>query len=163
MSIFSLHSRRIYSFIITLVVSPQDADEVFQNTSLTLWKKHDHYIPTASFWAWACQIAYYEVLRYRRSCNHRLVFSDKVLEQIAERMLPSEDKTLLREEALNDCVERLTRDDRELIELRYFHEKAPKQIAAIRNRSIQSVYRALGRIHDQLYRCVSQVLATDGE
>ena len=163
MSLFSLHSRRVYSFIITLVVYPQDADDVFQNTSLALWKKHTHYSSGTSFWAWACQIAYYEVLRYRKSSRRKLIFSDEIVQRIATGMLAQEEQTTLREQALHDCMERLASKDRDMIELRYFHEKAPKQIAELQSRSVHSIYRALSRIHEQLHRCVNHVLAIEGE
>ena len=48
-----------------LVPNVFDADEVFQDTSITLWKKFDQYRPDLDFRAWACRIAYYKVLKLR--------------------------------------------------------------------------------------------------
>jgi len=159
--LFSLHSRRVYSFILTLVVHPQEADEVFQNTSLVLWKKFGDYVPGTSFWAWACQVAYYEVLRFRQTSHHGVVFSDEALHHIATSMLAREEQTSLLESALHDCLKRLASKDRDMIELRYFHEKAPKQIADLQSRSVHSVYRALSRIHEQLHRCINRFITSE--
>jgi RNA polymerase sigma-70 factor (ECF subfamily) len=58
----------------TLVFSHQDAEEVFQNTSVVLWNKFGEFQPGSNFFAWASQVAYYEVLNYMRQIctSHRL-------------------------------------------------------------------------------------------
>ncbi|WP_425398537.1 sigma-70 family RNA polymerase sigma factor [Aeoliella sp.] len=160
---FSKHSRRIYSFIITLVVFQQDADDVFQNTSLALWKKSSDFTPGTSFWAWACQVAYYEVLRFRKQTRKRVVFSDEVLEQMATSMLSREQEVSILEQSLRDCLGKLDEQDRTMVELRYYHEKAPKQIAELQSRSVHSIYRALSRIHDLLHRCVHRLSRGDAK
>lgn len=162
-SLFSQHSRRIYSFIIALVISPQDADEVFQNTSLALWKKVDTFTPGTSFWAWACQVAYYEVLRLRKTKQRRGIYSDDALHQVAANLLAREEQISLREVSLRNCLDRLDARDRDMVELRYFHEKRPKQIAELQSRSVHSIYRALSRIHEKLHRCIQNKLVKGGD
>lgn len=66
-----------------------------------------------------------------------------------------------RQQALAQCLEKLGKQDRELIRLRYHDQMATAQIAAQRSRSIYSVYRALGRIHATLLRCIRLTLAMD--
>jgi DNA-directed RNA polymerase specialized sigma24 family protein len=65
--LFSCHSQRIYEFILTLVMRRADAEEIFQDTCLILWKKFDSYDPAGNFHAWACRIAYLDVLQLRRT------------------------------------------------------------------------------------------------
>ena len=161
-ALFSRHSRRIYSFIVTLVVHHQDADEVFQNTSMALWKKHNDFAPGTSFWAWACQIVYYEVLRFREKSSRTKVFSDDLIPQLAANLLAREEQVTMLEQSLRHCLEQLNAADRRMIEMRYFHEQAPKQIAQLQSRSVHSIYRALSRIHERLHRCIHRVVAGEG-
>lgn len=161
-SLYSRYSRRIYSFILALTVYSQDADDVFQNTSLALWKKRGDFAPGSSFWAWSCQIAYYEVLRHRHNTKRVKVFSDVVIPQFAAHLLANEEQASLAEQSLRNCLERLSVEDRRLIELRYFQEQAPKQIAQMESRSVHSVYRALSRIHEQLHRCIYRIGSVEG-
>ncbi len=161
-ALFSRHSRRIYGFIVALMVYQQDADEVYQNTSLALWRKHGDFASGTSFWAWACQIAYYEVLRFREKSKRGKVFSDELLPLLASSLLAREEQVTMLEQSLHDCLDRLNASDRLIIEMRYFHEQSPKQIAQSQSRSVHSIYRALSRIHGLLLRCLNRANAVEG-
>ena len=56
--LFSQHSRRIYQFILTLTMNHVDAEEVYQNTCVVLWRKCDKFDPDGYFYAWAAQKTY---------------------------------------------------------------------------------------------------------
>ena len=44
---------------------PLDAEDVLQEANLVLWRKFDQYQEGTNFFAWACQIIRYEVLKYQ--------------------------------------------------------------------------------------------------
>jgi RNA polymerase sigma-70 factor (ECF subfamily) len=152
--LFSRYRSRLYAFVLTLLVRSHDADEVFQATSVVLWKKFDTFEQGTSFWSWACQIAYYEVLKYRRQNTRGAVFADEVIESMAAEMSASEKGLTQREEALRDCLRKLGHCDRQLLDLRYVEGLSPMQIADDEGRSRQSVYRSLNKIHRLLKRCI---------
>jgi len=156
--LFSVHSQRLYEFILMLVIRRADADEVFQETCLVLWNKFDSYEPTGNFYAWACKIAYLKILALRRANRRLYLFSEEVLGILADKALSSPSELGLRREALDECLERLNATDRELIEQRYYERRTPKEIAVVRSRSVYSVYRALCRIHSSLFECVENRL-----
>jgi RNA polymerase sigma-70 factor, ECF subfamily len=156
--LFSVHSQRIYEFILMLVIRRADADEIFQETCLVLWNKFDSYDPTGSFYAWACKIAYLKILALRRASRRLHLFSEEVLGVLADKALACADELGMRREALDECLERLSAADRELIEQRYYGRCTPKEIAAATSRSVYSVYRALCRIHNSLFECVENRL-----
>jgi RNA polymerase sigma-70 factor (ECF subfamily) len=161
LKLFSLHSRRVYEFISTLVFRPADADEVFQNTCVVLWKKFDSYDSQGSFYSWACKIAYLEMMHLRRTNKRLQTFSEEVLELLAENMLSRATELNSRQSALEDCLQKLSLTDRKLIEQRYYLQRRPKEIAADRTRSVDSVYRALTRIHMSLRECVGRTLVRE--
>ncbi len=158
-SLFDQHARAIYAHIVTLVPSRHDADEVFQETSVTIWKKLEHYQPGTDFRAWACRIAYHKVLKLReRKGRTARLFSDGMLERIDEELIVMSDKLDARREALALCREKLPRGDRQMLDRYYGGTVGVKDLAAARGCSIHKVYRALRRIHEALFACVTKAL-----
>ena len=159
--LFSGNARRIYGFIMTLVFSHQDAEEVFQNTSVVLWNKFGEFQSGTNFFAWASRVAYYEVLNFMKQRRRSGMLSDESMEALAQEAIALSDESSARQEALEDCVTRLTATDRDLLHARYYCQRPPKQIAAMQSRSVDSVYRALSRIHNMLLHCVQRNLARE--
>jgi RNA polymerase sigma-70 factor len=159
--LFSRNARRVYGFIMTLVFSHHDAEEVFQNTSVVLWNKFGEFQPGSNFFAWASKVAYYEVLGFMKQRRRSRLLSDDSLESLANAAIALSDESSSRQEALEDCLSRLNAADRELLQARYYHQRPPKQIATMQSRSVDSVYRALGRIHNMLLNCVQRNLARE--
>lgn len=159
--VFSQHSRKIFEFISTLVFCSSDAEDVFQDVCVVLWRKFDSYDPEGSFYAWACKIAYLEVLYLRRKSKKLQVFSEEVLQLMADDMLVRMDELDSRQAALEQCLAKLPPRDKELVKERYYYRKAPKEIAAVRQKSVHSIYRALVRVHSALRGCVESTLARE--
>src|ERR1700733_14596654 len=73
--LFLQHQPRIFSFIVSLVPNRDDAEDLLQETGLTLHHRFHEYEAGTNFLAWACQIAYYKVLDFRkRSSRHALLY-----------------------------------------------------------------------------------------
>jgi RNA polymerase sigma-70 factor (ECF subfamily) len=159
--LFSRYSRRIYEFILTLVMRHADADEIFQDTCLVLWKKFDTYDPQGTFYGWACRIAYLEILQLRRKSQRLHLVSDEALEVLADTAIGQADNLSARQHALEDCLQKLRAEDRALIDQRYRERHSPKEIAGLAAVSVYSVYRALARIHSSLMTCVQRNLARE--
>ncbi|WP_428304382.1 sigma-70 family RNA polymerase sigma factor [Lacipirellula sp.] len=153
------HSRQLYSFIMTLSLTHHDAEEVFQNTCVFLWSRFAEFRPGTSFFAWASRIAYYEVLNLMKQKRRTPKLSVEAVDILAEEAAALSDRYGDRIEALADCLSRLTIADREIIQDRYFYQHPPKKIASLRSRSLDSVYRALSRIHHVLLECVERHMA----
>jgi RNA polymerase sigma-70 factor (ECF subfamily) len=156
--LFSQYSRRIYEFVLTIMPNYTDADEIFQNTCVVLWRKFESYDPEGSFISWACRIAYLEMLDLHRRGKRAMLFDNAVMESLVEEMASRVDQSAAREDALRDCLQNLTPNDRSLIEDRYYHQRAPKQIAGESGKSIHSIYRSLARVHGLLKDCVERTL-----
>lgn len=159
--LFSRNARRIYGFIMTLVFSHHDAEEVFQNTSVVLWNKFSDFQPGSNFFAWASRVAYYEVLTFLKQQRKSQMLSGDSLTLLADEAIALSDDASLRQEALEQCLSRLNAADRDLLQARYYHQRPPKQIASMQSRSVDSIYRALSRIHNLLLSCVQRQLARE--
>ena len=152
-------ARRVFGFVLTILPNRADAEEVLQETGITAWEKFDEYREGTDFRAWASRIAYFKVLEHRRAKGaSRIVFSEAVVEAIDTTFEGESTLLELRREALQECVERLSPQDRELIQLRYEPDATVKQVAKKVGRSSDAIYKAVSRIHRTLFACIERVL-----
>lgn len=161
--IHARHEARLHGFILSLLPNWSDAEEVLQETATILWSKYDSFKPGTSYFAWACQIARFEVSRYlRRQHRSRMIFNENVLDMIAQSSESMDDELFARQQALADCVEKLSDKDRRLVVLRYHEGLKAEGIARQIGRSVHAVYKAMKRIRRLLFDCVSGTLAREG-
>src|SRR5215469_2273201 len=109
---------RLYGYIHSLVRDLNDADDLFQQTTLILWKKFAEFERGRSFFSWACGVARLEVANFLRSRGRqRLYFSDDLNLLLAEAQEAMTDPELDdRRDALAGCVAKLRERDRELLD-----------------------------------------------
>lgn len=161
--LFSRTQRRIYLHILGQVGNPNDADEILQETNVVIWSKFDRFELGTNFIAWTFQIANFEVLKFRdRRRSNRLVFSDDIVEAIAEDSEESQDDLDLRRAALGECLGKLRPKDRELIQTRYAPGNKGKDVASLLGRPSNSVYQSIGRIRKTLFECINRRLSAEG-
>src|SRR5205807_4022623 len=105
---------RLYGYVHALVRDLNDADDLFQQTTLILWKKFGEYDRRLSFFAWACGVARLEVANFLRSrSRQRLYLSDDLNLLLAEAQAGlTNEESDARRDALARCVEKLRQRDR---------------------------------------------------
>ena len=152
---------RLYGYIHSLVRDLNDADDLYQQTALILWKKFGEFDRGRSFFAWACGIARLEIANFLRSRGRqRLYFSENLSLLLIEAQAEMSDAELEdRRDALARCVEKLRPNDRVLLTECYGEESGVHGAADRRGRSPQSVYNSLRRIRRALYECIARTLA----
>ncbi|WP_419192672.1 sigma-70 family RNA polymerase sigma factor [Kolteria novifilia] len=167
MDLVTRHQHQLYGFIFALVHNSADADDLYQQVLIVLWKKFDSLPPEGDFLRWAWQAARYEVLNFWRRKERRpshVGLSEDLVEDIVEResRQAEADRGLERRRALNECVKRLPEKDRELLETCYTTDLQIKQIAEKIGRSSQSICNSLRRIRSALFECIHRRLSTEG-
>lgn len=163
MALYSSHQRRLYLYAITLLPNSFDAEDALQEANLVLWRKFDQYRQGTNFFAWACQIIRYEVLKQRekRARTAGLLDPD-VLDRLAEvAVVEVEHLDEQHRHSLLDCMSRLSPADRELMQWRYTEAMAVKSIAEMTNRSPNAVSQSLGRVRRLLLDCINNSLHDD--
>ena len=153
--------QRISSFIQTLVYNWSDAEEILQETNIILWRKREQFDLSTDFVRWANQIAYYEVLKFRKRNAQKQKFSDAFVDSVAQDMLESENSLLRQSKALEVCLKKLPEKDRDVIQKRYFEGATTRVIADLLGRPVRSVYFSLQRIREALHGCVLRTLAAE--
>ena len=103
--LLSTHYAQIKSFIFCLLPNASDADDVMQETSVTLWDKFDDYQVGTDFLAWAMTVAKYKVYEFRRNNRHNpIMLDDNVLELIEKENTYVFDHVEERTQALMRCI-----------------------------------------------------------
>jgi RNA polymerase sigma-70 factor (ECF subfamily) len=154
--------RRIFAHIVNFLPNSADAEEVLQETNVVLWSKAQEFTPGTLFSAWACKVAYLQVLAFRKRVQrNRITFSSELMETFAEEVAQVDYQDDHRRALLSDCMQKLRPGDRELVSHRYIAGSTPPQIAEKTNRPLKSIYRSLGRIRILLFDCVRNKLAKE--
>jgi RNA polymerase sigma-70 factor (ECF subfamily) len=158
------HQTQLFGYIYSLVRNLDDADDLFQQTSLALWKKIEQYDPARSFRHWAFGVARYEVSNFLRSRSRdRLYFSDELNVLLIEAheqlgLEPAEERL----DAMARCISKLRGRDQELLEACYGRSVQIHELARTWGRSTQSIHNSLRRIRQALLECVRRGLAREG-
>lgn len=150
------HRSRVFGYLYSLVHNFADAEDLYQQTAVVLWKKFDEFVPGSDFGAWATTTAHYVALGFlRKQSRRRVLLSEAALERLSasQQAIPSQE-FVARTEALAKCVEQLTADERRLLKSRYQSDEALTELAKSQSRTVGSLYTALSRIRRSLLRCV---------
>lgn len=154
---------RILGFVMTLIPSQHDAEEVLQETSLVLWKKWAEYDARREFSTWACGVARLEVFKHLRKKPKLLHLSEEVLQQIADLALTEVEGQGAESDsvdALRECLGELPDNDAKLLTMRYRLEVPVAEIAQEIGLARSTVFDSLRRIRRRLLRCVQRRLAS---
>jgi RNA polymerase sigma-70 factor (ECF subfamily) len=161
---FVRNENRVYRYVFSLVPRRSEAEELFQETSLTLWKTWDRYDPKVDFVAWSCGIAHNLVRNHlrKRKNQPRLLLDEQVLDQLAERRAADDPALDERRSVLRGCLQRLSEEQRRLVEEVYGGERSMKEIAESTSQTPNAVYKLLRRIRAGLFECAERKIAPEG-
>lgn len=150
---------RLSAYIYALVLNQELTHDILQRTNVVLLEKRDDYREEASFAAWACRIAYFEVLAARRDYQReRLIFDDDVLASLATFGETATAKIDDRLEALLECLAALPVAQREIILKRYQAGGSVQRLAEHLKRTPAAISNHLYRLRSRLLDCVRRKL-----
>jgi len=160
---FALHHDRLFAYLFSLLPHRPDAEDVFQRTSLVLWQKFDQWEPGSDFLSWACSVAFYEARNFIRIASRdRLRFGEAVLESLAKDRAATLRRRDERVAALQQCLSRLDRDERELLQRAYVDEESIRELARRDGQAAQTLYNRLNLIRKRLLNCTDLRLGLEG-
>ena len=149
------------SYARALVPTWEAVDEVMQDASVVMWRKLDQLKNESEFLPWAKVIVRFESLKARRTfARDRHQFGDDVFELLAaDEGCPDEDELASEREALKCCLGKLDGAQRELVLTPYRGHGAVSDLAEDSGRSVNSLYKKIGRLREKLTQCVENQLA----
>jgi RNA polymerase sigma-70 factor (ECF subfamily) len=158
------HRAAILGYVGSIVHDPHLAEDVFQEIALVVLRKGSALRSPSDFPVWVRKIARLEALSAsRRLHRHPQPFDTNLLDLLDREWSASEPaEPSPRIEALRTCLERLSPQARELVELRYGKNLSGQTLADHRSQARNTVYVALTRIHQALLSCIRSKVSTWG-
>lgn len=145
----------VRAFVFASVQSFQDAEDVVQKVALAVARRFEEYDSSRSFQAWAIWLAKSRVIdHYRVHGREKLVFSEQLLDRLAESLVTRQSELSARAVALERCIEKLPAKSRKLLEARYEDDHSMDTIAGNLNSTAASVRVMLHRIRNLLAECI---------
>ena len=161
-----LNQNRIFRFLMTLVPSRSDAEDLLQQTSVTLWQNRSKFDSTAGeFSSWACATAHNHVRNFRRKEATRNATLAVLSEDVLNSLLHTREVhgSLLDEwhRALALCIERLTPKQRALVKEGY-GAATLKSSAPGFGRTPNALYKVLRHVRAILHDCIQKTVRDGG-
>jgi RNA polymerase sigma-70 factor, ECF subfamily len=129
--LFARHHARVYRFILRLLGSEAAAEDLTSEVFLGVWRHAHRFEARSSVTTWLLAIARYKALAELR--RRPELACDEAAAQTSD---PADDPEATfaikhRGEIVRDCLGRLSRRHREVIDLVYYHGKSVQEAAAI--------------------------------
>lgn len=156
----------VSSYIRSLVHDFHDAEDVLQETAYTVAVRFDDFVAqdeeVRPFIAWAMRIAQLKVYEHwRRSGKNKNCFSSAVMDELSQEFERENVEESLLFRALQQCLGQLPARPRRLLELRYSHDKKPREIAKHAGLTANAVRIALSRTRAAIAKCIESRMATE--
>ena len=155
------YSNSIYSLIVRIVQTNEDAEELTQDSFLKAFKKLDSFKGDCSFSTWLFRIAYNTAISATR--KRKIVFPtvdeammDSVPDEAIETFFDG-DENEIKLQKLEEAIAKLNVEEKTLITLFYTEDKSVAELARVLDLTPENVKVKLHRVRKKLY-----VLMTKG-
>ena len=151
---------RLLYYITVIIGDPHAAENILQETNLTLWRKSAEFQRDSNFGAWARRVAYWQTQAYLRDHGRdRHLFSGDFVAELANRNVTAGIDSDTRA-ALRTCLAKLRPDHVEMLRRRYEDGAATTEIAIELGKTAEAIRAMLMRIRKALQRCIEGALRT---
>jgi RNA polymerase sigma-70 factor (ECF subfamily) len=129
---FARHHVRVYRFVLRLVGNPTVAEDLISEVFLDVWRQADRFEGRSAVSTWMLAIARFKALSVLRKkpdeeLDEETAASIEDTSDTPEVALEKKDKSTV----LRQCLEKLSPDHKEIIDLVYYHEKSVEEVAEI--------------------------------
>ncbi len=130
--LFARHHVRVYRFVLRLVRNEASAEDLISEVFLDVWRQADRFEGRSTVSTWLLAIARFKALSSMRrkpdeELDEEAAGAIEDTSDTPEVSLQKKDKSGL----LRKCLEQLSREHREVIDLVYYHEKSIEEVAEI--------------------------------
>ncbi len=147
---------RLTGYAIAILRCPSVTDDVFQDVCLRAMESPDQFESDQHLIHWAMTVTRNLAIDHlRKSERATRQLDSAVLDTFEQQFggIVGVDAAL--DEALEHCIAKLTDEQRDLLDLKYRSALKSGDIANQTGRSRDAIYKALGRIHTALFKCIN--------
>lgn len=158
--LFEADKKRLYSYIFAFVLDKAAADDIFQETCLTLWQKFDTFEPGTNFSKWANTIAFYRIHRFRdKQSKYQLGLDDDFVNEFSQTIAAIENQSSAKEKKwchIDHCRSLLSSSLQMVYQRFYVDNLTAQNIATNTGRSIYAIRKAVCKLRKKLIDCVDK-------
>ncbi len=155
LSLFLRSERELFRYVAALVPNVTDAEDIVQQTAISLWEKFDAYDPSQPFTPWACRFALNKARQWiERRQRWQALLDHGLAEELAQRRQELLPEFELRLKHLEGCLGKLPEGQRTLVEGYYYERASIEMLAKRSGRSEAATYKMLQRVRQVLQVCV---------
>jgi RNA polymerase sigma-70 factor (ECF subfamily) len=130
--LFARHHVRVYRFVLRLVGNPSVAEDLISEVFLDVWRQADRFEGRSAVSTWMLAIARFKALSALRKRPDEELDDEAAaaIEDVSDNpevALQKKDKSAV----LRQCLEKLSPEHKEIIDLVYYHEKSVEEVAEI--------------------------------
>ncbi len=130
--LFARHHVRVYRFVLRLVRNESTAEDLISEVFLDVWKQAGKFEGRAAVSTWLLAIARFKALsalrrRPEQELDEETAEAIEDTSDTPEVALQKKDKS----ELLRECLQSLSPEHREIVDLVYYHEKSVEEVAGI--------------------------------
>lgn len=158
---------RLYAYIYAFVLDHAAADDIFQETSLTLWREFERFELGTSFAKWANGVAFNRIRNVMR-VNKKYLFDvdDSLLEEFYQNRTVDGIQAAENIDKwwhLQDCTSLLPAPLKNIYRSFYIDNLKAKEIAEQTGRSIHGVRKSIHKLRKLLFDCIESKQASVGK
>ena len=131
-ALFARHNVRVYRFILRRVRNDAVAEELVNEVFLDVWRQAGRYEGRSAVSTWMLAIAHNKAVSALRKRTE-----DGLDDETADTLIDAEDDPEVAAQKqskatiMRQCIDRLSDEHREVIDLVYYHEKSVREVAEI--------------------------------
>lgn len=156
----------ILAYINSFLGDSHLAEDCFQEVSSAALANRDSFESETHVIRWSLRVARNKAIDFTRKRKRQPgTLPDDVLDLIedqwASELMANQGEGARQLDYLEQCVEALSPNARQLVELRYFKGLGSSQVAKTVGKKVETVYQALARAHVALRECVGGKVAAE--
>jgi RNA polymerase sigma-70 factor, ECF subfamily len=130
--LFARHHVRVYRFVLRLVRNEAKAEDLISEVFLDVWRQAGKFEGRAAASTWMLSIARFKALSVLRKRTEEEL--DEATAGAIEDQADNPEVSLAKKDkasVLRQCLNRLSAEHREVVDLVYYHEKSVEEVAGI--------------------------------
>jgi len=162
-TLLNSHRPRLLAFVMSLLGKRQDAEDVLQRASLTMWKRFPEFDTGTDFGAWSTTVVLNEVKNFRRTSSRSKVLFDETLVDLLAETHSSNPSHLCEEvvfDSLEQCIQKLDPAHQSLLRAVYSEGFSITELAVRDGKPVQTYYNRLSTIRQMLANCMARSSAS---
>ncbi len=148
--LFQRHGNKLYAYALRILGEPADAEDVLQDSLVTVWRQAKSYRAEGRALSWLFGIVHHQAMRRLRKRPH--IPLDEGIGARADGDLQVDETVLAQErkQQIRLALEQLSIEHRTVLELVFYHQMSMKEIAQIQGVPLGTVKSRLAYAKESL-------------